>query len=180
MNRFKIRRVTVKRRSTTELGKLSPRAINIGPLPADTHLAILITRWNRQITDKLFAGTLRALKDHGLTRQQISLAQVPGAFELPLAAQRLAATDRYRAIIALGCIIRGDTPHFEYVAAACTQGLMSAQLKTAVPIAFGVLTTENLEQALARAAEGPDNKGTEAALTALEMVALLGGADFQP
>ena len=138
----------------------------------DGDIAILVTRWNSFITDNLLAGALRALGRNEVTEKQITVVYVPGAFELPLTAQKLAQTGKYAAIIALGCVIRGGTPHFEYVSAGATEGLNRVQLDSGIPVTFGVLTVDNTEQAIERSGEDPNNKGEEAALTALEMVRL--------
>lgn len=138
----------------------------------DGRIAILVTRWNSFITDNLLSGALRAFDRHGVAESQISVVRVPGAFELPPAAQKVALTGKYSAIVALGCVIRGGTPHFEYVCAGCTEGLNRVQLDTGVPVTFGVLTVDDVEQAIERSVEDPNNKGEEAALTALEMVRL--------
>ena len=144
---------------------------DIGPI--DGGIAILVTRWNSFITDNLLAGALRALERNGIGSGQITVVRVPGAFELPLIAQKLAHTHQFSAIVALGAVIRGGTPHFEFVSAGCTEGLNRVQLDTGVPVTFGVLTVDDVEQALERCGEDPNNKGEEAALTALEMVNLL-------
>ena len=138
----------------------------------DGNIAILVTRWNSFITDNLLAGALRALERNGIAESQISVVRVPGAFELPLTAQKVAQTGDFSAIVALGCVIRGGTPHFEYVSAGATEGLNRIQLDTGVPVTFGVLTVDDVEQAIERSGEDPNNKGEEAALTALEMVRL--------
>ena len=138
----------------------------------DGDIAILVTRWTSFITDNLLAGALRALGRNEVTEKQITVVYVPGAFELPLTAQKLAQTGKYAAIIALGCVIRGGTPHFEYVSAGATEGLNRVQLDSGIPVTFGVLTVDNTEQAIERSGEDPNNKGEEAALTALEMVRL--------
>lgn len=140
----------------------------------DGKVAILVTRWNSFITDNLLSGSLRALERNGVANPQITVVRVPGAFELPLTAQKLAQTGNYAAIIALGCVIRGGTPHFEFVSAGATEGLNRVQLDTGVPVTFGVLTVDDVEQAIERSGEDPNNKGEEAALTALEMVRLFG------
>lgn len=138
----------------------------------DGNIAILVTRWNSFITDNLLAGALRALERNGIAESQISVVRVPGAFELPLTAQKVAQTGDFAAIVALGCVIRGGTPHFEYVSAGATEGLNRVQLDTGVPVTFGVLTVDDVEQAIERSGEDPNNKGEEAALTVLEMVRL--------
>jgi 6,7-dimethyl-8-ribityllumazine synthase len=137
--------------------------------PAAPHprIAIAASRFNRFIVEQLVEGARDALARRGV---EPSLLWVPGAFELPLAADRLAASGRFDAVIALGAVIRGGTPHFEYVAGACANGLARVALDRGVPVSFGVLTTDDVEQALARAGIGEGNKGFDAAVTALEMV----------
>ena len=135
-------------------------------------IAILVTHWNSFITDNLLEGALRALTRNGVEENQIDVIRLPGAFELPLVAQRAIDTTHYVAVIALGCVIRGGTPHFDYVCSAAMEGLNGVQLDTGVPITFGVLTVDNVEQAVERSGEDPNNKGEEAALTALEMLGL--------
>lgn len=136
----------------------------------DARIAVITARWNAQVTDGLRAGALRALKRHSI--QTIEDFYVPGAFELPLAAQRAAKTGRFQGIITLGCVIRGDTPHFDYVCAETTRGIGEVSLNQDIPVAFGLLTTNDLQQALDRAGDNHDNKGEEAALTVLEMLEL--------
>jgi len=139
---------------------------------ADARLAIVVSRWNASITENLLNGALRALARHGVPEQNLTLVRVPGAFELPLAAQRCAAAD-VDGVICLGCVIRGDTPHFDYVCSECTRGLGSVALDSGLPVGFGVLTCDDIEQAQRRAGDDRENKGEEAALTVLEMVSLL-------
>ncbi|WP_461517370.1 6,7-dimethyl-8-ribityllumazine synthase [Porticoccus sp.] len=135
-------------------------------------VAIAVARWNGQITESLLNGAQRALLRHGISEQDIGLFRVPGAFELPLACSKLAKTGRYDAVIALGCVIRGGTPHFEYVCSETTRGIGEVALREGLPVAFGVLTTDTLAQAQERAGDNAENKGEEAALTALEMISL--------
>ena len=135
-------------------------------------VAIAVARWNGQITDSLLNGAKRALLRHGISEQDIGLFRVPGAFELPLTCSKLAKTGRYDAVIALGCVIRGGTPHFEYVCSETTRGIGEVALAEGLPVAFGVLTTDTLAQAQERAGDNAENKGEEAALTALEMISL--------
>jgi 6,7-dimethyl-8-ribityllumazine synthase len=158
----------------------------------DLRIAIVAARFNAFIVDRLLDGAVEALRRYGAAESNIVVARVPGAFELPIAAQKLAATGRYHAIVALGTVIRGDTAHFDYVAGECASGLTQASLTTGVPISFGVLTTDNVEQAMERAglqvntgAEGSrpqadthvdtltGNKGADAALCAIEMANVL-------
>ena len=133
-------------------------------------VAVITARWNSQVTDGLRDGALRALTRHDV--QAVEDFYVPGAFELPLAAQRAAKTGRFDAVITLGCVIRGDTPHFDYVCAETTRGIGEVSLNQDIPVAFGLLTTDNLQQAMDRAGDNNENKGEEAALTVLEMLEL--------
>lgn len=133
-------------------------------------VAIVAARFNADIVEGLLNGALEALQRHGVARRQIRVVRVPGAFEIPLAAKLLSATGGYDALIALGAVVRGETPHFEYVCNACTQGLLQTTWWLNMPIGFGVLTVNNMRQAAARARPGVNNKGAEAALATLEMV----------
>jgi 6,7-dimethyl-8-ribityllumazine synthase len=133
------------------------------------HVGIVVGRFNGDITTRLLDGALAALAEAGVTRERVEVMPVPGAFELPLGAMAFAKTRRYSAVIALGCVIRGDTPHFEYVASEAASGLQLASLETGIPVAFGVLTCDNRAQAEQRSGGGKGNKGAEAARTALEM-----------
>jgi 6,7-dimethyl-8-ribityllumazine synthase len=145
-----------------------------GPLDASgIRVAIVCGRFNDFITDRLLAGARRALEDHGVTGSSVAQSWVPGAFEIPLVAQRYAASGEVDAVIALGAVIRGDTPHFDFVAGECAAGLQRVQLDTGIPVAFGVLTTDTEDQANVRAGDDDTNKGYEAAETALEMALLL-------
>jgi len=136
-------------------------------------VAIVVARFNDFVTERLLAGARTALADAGLSDTDVEVLWVPGAFEIPLAAEAVAATGRVSAVVCLGCLIKGATPHFEYISSACAHGIMAAASKTRVPMAFGVLTTNSAEEALERAVEGPGNKGQEAADAALEMARLL-------
>ncbi|HFB83365.1 6,7-dimethyl-8-ribityllumazine synthase [Thermosulfuriphilus ammonigenes] len=136
-------------------------------------LAIIVGRFNEFISGKLLAGALDALKRHGAREEDIDVFWVPGSFEIPLVAKRLATSGRYQALVCLGAIIRGATPHFEYVAAEASKGIAQVMLETGVPIAFGVLTTDTIEQAIERAGTKAGNKGFEAAMVAIEMANLL-------
>lgn len=139
---------------------------------ASAKYAITVTRWNSFIVDRLLDGALEALKMHGVAEKDITIIKVPGAFELPLAVQKLLKSDSYDAVIALGAVIRGGTPHFDYVAGECVKGLSMVSLSTSTPVTFGVLTVDSIEQAIERAGTKAGNKGEEAALTAMEMVSL--------
>ncbi len=135
--------------------------------------AIVVSRFNSFITDSLLSGALDALRRHGGKDEDVAVVRVPGAFEMPLVAQKLMKSGKYDAVIALGAVIRGGTPHFDYVAGEATKGLAQASLVTGVPVAFGVLTTDTIEQAIERAGTKAGNKGAEAAMTAIEMVNLM-------
>jgi len=136
-------------------------------------IALLVSRFNSFVVESLLDGALDALKRHGIEERELQIVRVPGAYEMPIAAKRLAATQRFEAIIALGAVIRGGTPHFEYVAGECTRGLSQISLQHDIPIAFGVLTVDSIEQAIERAGTKAGNKGAEAALSAIEMISLL-------
>ena len=141
--------------------------------PNDGGYTIIMTRWNTEIVEGLLAGATEALLSIGMNARQIRVECVPGAFEIPLACQAAAARSDCDAVIALGAVIRGGTPHFEYVAGECTRGIGQVALQTGKPVAFGVLTVDSLEQALERSADDEENKGAEAAMSAVEMVSVL-------
>ncbi len=145
-------------------GNLNAEGLRIG---------IIVARFNEFISSKLLGGSLDALIRHGAKDQDIEVAWVPGAFEIPLTAKRMAASGKYDCIICLGCIIRGATPHFDYVAAESSKGIAQVAMKADCPVAFGVLTTETIEQAIERAGTKAGNKGWDAALAAVEMANLL-------
>ena len=145
-----------------------------GKLIAEGHkIAIVAGRFNEIITNKLLGGAVDAFKRHGGDEKDIDLAWVPGAFEIPLVAKKLAESKKYDAVVCLGAVIRGATPHFDMVANETTKGIAAAGLQTGVPIIFGVLTTDNIEQAVERAGSKAGNKGFEAVTTAIEMVNLM-------
>lgn len=133
---------------------------------------IVVGRFNEFIGNKLLSGALDALKRHGAEESNIEIAWVPGAFEIPLATQKMAKSGRYDAVIALGAVIRGSTPHFDYVSAETTKGIAKVSLDTELPIIFGVLTTDTIEQAIERAGTKAGNKGWDAAMSAIEMASL--------
>lgn len=135
--------------------------------------ALVVSKYHDFITDRLQAAALAALSGAGVVSDNIAVVRVPGAFEIPIAAQRAAESGRYDAIVCLGCLIRGETPHFDYIASAVSHGLTTAAGATGVPMAFGVLTTNSVEEALSRAGDGPSNKGHEAAVAALEMASVV-------
>ena len=143
----------------------------------DARIALLVSRFNSFVVESLLAGAIDTLKRHGADERDLQIVRVPGAYEMPIAAQRLAASKRFEAIIALGAVIRGGTPHFEYVAGECTKGLSQVSLQHDIPIAFGVLTVDTIEQAIERAGTKAGNKGGEAAMSAIEMINLLRGLD---
>jgi 6,7-dimethyl-8-ribityllumazine synthase len=140
---------------------------------AGRHLAIVAARFNDAIVAALLQGAVSTWRARGGAESDLFIARVPGAFELPVVARRLIASGRYEAIVALGCVIRGDTPHFEFVAGECARGLQQASTDTGVPIAFGVLTLDSIAQAQARAGADSGNKGAEAMASALEMADLM-------
>lgn len=135
--------------------------------------AILAARFNDTIVDRLVGGAVDYLLRHGAERENLTIVRVPGAFEMPLAAKKLAASGKYAAVICLGAVVRGHTPHFDFVAGECTKGLAQVSLEHGVPVGFGLLTTDNLEQAIERAGTKAGNKGVEAASAALELVRVL-------
>lgn len=134
---------------------------------------IIVSRFNDFITSKLLDGALDALRRHGADDKDIEVVKVPGSFEIPLIAKRLAAKGTFSAIVCLGTVIRGATPHFDYVAAEVSKGIASASMETGVPIAFGVITSDTIEQAIERAGTKSGNKGWDAAITAIEMAQLI-------
>ena len=144
-----------------------------GPLEGrELRFGIVVSRFNRSVTAPLLAGALEALKAHGVADDDVVVAHVPGAFEIPFAADAMARAAKYHALICLGAVVRGETPHFDYICAEVTRGVGRIMAEQRLPIAFGVLTTDTIEQALARAGEGHGNKGYEAAVTAIEMAQL--------
>jgi 6,7-dimethyl-8-ribityllumazine synthase len=136
-------------------------------------VAIVVSRFNDLVTDLLLEGAKEALRESGLGEDDVPILRVPGAFEIPIAAQRLAESSRVDAVVCLGCLIRGATPHFEYIASACAHGITAAASATGVPMTFGVLTTNSVDEALERAVPGAGNKGREAALAAVDLVRAL-------
>ncbi len=137
-------------------------------------IAVVASRFNENVVERLVKGAIDILVRHGVQSQEIECIWVPGAFEIPLACQRVAQTNRFSGIVALGAVIRGATAHFDYVAGACANGITQVQLKTDLPIAFGVLTTDTIEQAIERAGSKAGNKGADAAMALLEMIDVLG------
>jgi 6,7-dimethyl-8-ribityllumazine synthase len=139
---------------------------------AGYRFALVVSKYHEFVTGRLQAGALAALAAAGAASEDVTVVRVPGAFEIPLAAQHLAESGRYDAIICLGCLIQGETPHMGFIATAVADGLAAAAGATGVPISFGVLTTNSVEEAVARAGEGPTNKGHEAAVAAIEMASV--------
>ncbi len=133
---------------------------------------VVVSRFNELITNKLLGGAMDALVRHGVREEDVEVAWVPGAFEIPLVTKRLATTRRFDAVLCLGAVIRGSTPHFDYVAAEVSKGIATVSLQTGVPVTFGVLTTDTIEQAIERAGTKAGNKGWDAAVSAIEMVSL--------
>ena len=149
-----------------------PRVLE-GQLSAEGfRFGIIVSRFNDFISSRLVEGAMDALLRHGATEEQVSVIRVPGAFEIPLTAKKLAESGRYDAVICLGAVIRGSTPHFDYVAAEVSKGIASVSLESRIPVTFGVLTTDNLEQAIERAGSKSGNKGYDGAMAAIEMVNL--------
>ena len=144
-------------------GKLTAKNMNI---------AIVVARFNEFITSKLLSGCIDCLIRHEAADEDLTVAWVPGAFEIPMAAKKLAESGKYDAVICLGAVIRGATPHFDYVCAEASKGIAQVSMQTGVPVAFGVLTTENIQQAVERAGTKAGNKGVDCAMTAMEMVNL--------
>jgi 6,7-dimethyl-8-ribityllumazine synthase len=149
------------------------RTLNGDLLARDLRFAIVAARFNDMIVESLVRGAVDALLRHGAGEKQVEIIRVPGAFELPFVVRRVAASRRYDAVIALGAVIRGATPHFDHVAGQCAAGLARAAEESGVPVAFGVLTTDTIEQAIERAGTKAGNKGADAALCALELANLL-------
>ncbi|MBI5324480.1 MAG: 6,7-dimethyl-8-ribityllumazine synthase [Ignavibacteriae bacterium] len=135
--------------------------------------ALVVTRWNQFVVNKLLDGALDALRRHNAAEENLTVVYCPGAYEIPVVAQKLAKTNKYDAVICLGAVIRGATPHFDYIASEVTKGISRINLETGIPCILGVLTTDTIEQAIERAGSKSGNKGFEAAQTALEMVSLM-------
>jgi len=139
---------------------------------SEAKIAIVVGRFNSFVVESLLQGALDTLSRHGIKDSDITIVRVPGAFEIPVATKKLANTNKFDALIALGAVIRGGTPHFEYVANECTKGLGQVAMEAIIPVSFGVLTVDSIEQAIERSGTKAGNKGSEAALTAIEMVSL--------
>jgi 6,7-dimethyl-8-ribityllumazine synthase len=139
----------------------------------DARYGLVLARFNSLIVERLLEGAVDTLRRHGVSDERMTVVRVPGAYELPLAAQAMARSGAYDAVIALGCVIRGSTPHFDYVAGEAAKGLAMVSLAENLPVSFGVLTTDSIEQAIERAGTKAGNKGVDAALGAIEMVSLM-------
>jgi 6,7-dimethyl-8-ribityllumazine synthase len=150
-----------------------PKIIEGNFTPTKKRFGIVASRFNEFITSKLLGGALDTLTRHGVLDEAVTVAWVPGAFEIPLAAKAMAESGQYDAVIALGCVIRGATPHFDYVAAEAAKGVGQVSLQTGLPVIFGILTTDSIEQAIERAGTKAGNKGSDAAMAAIEMTSLL-------
>lgn len=140
---------------------------------SDKSYAIVVSRWNQFVVSKMLDGALDALKRNSADEEKITIVYCPGSFEIPLTVQKLANSGKYDAVIALGAVIRGSTPHFDYISAEVTKGVAHVSLETGIPCIFGVLTTDTIEQAIERAGSKSGNKGFEAAITAIEMANLI-------
>ena len=149
------------------------RTIEGNLTPNDGRFAIVVARWNSYVVESMVEGAIDTLKRHGISEEQITIVRCPGSFELPLVVKKVAGQGRYDAVIALGAVIRGGTPHFDFVAGECTKGIANVMLEHEVPVSFGVLTVDTIEQAIERAGTKMGNKGEEAAMAAFEMVSLL-------
>ena len=149
-----------------------------GHLVDSTHkFAIVVARFNSFITDKLVEGALDTIERHGCNKQNVDVFKVPGCFEVPMAAQKLASKSKYDAIICLGALIRGETPHFDYIASECTKGIAAIALQAQIPVTYGIITANTVDQAVNRAGVKVGNKGADAALAAIEMVDLYNKID---
>ncbi len=155
-----------------------PKIVEGELLARDLRFGLIVARFNDFVVESLVRGALDALKRHGAGEKQIEMVRVPGAFDIPIVARKLALSRRYEALIALGAVIRGQTPHFDYVAGECAGGIARIALESGIPIAFGVLTTDTVEQAVDRAGGKAGNKGADAALAAIEMANLLRRLDL--
>ncbi|MBW2158106.1 MAG: 6,7-dimethyl-8-ribityllumazine synthase [Deltaproteobacteria bacterium] len=150
-----------------------PKIIEANLLAEGKKFGLIVSRFNDFITERLFEGALDGLLRSGARDEDIEVVKVPGAFEIPLMAKKMAATDRYHAIICLGAVIRGATPHFDYVSAEVSKGIAMVSLESEVPVIFGIVTTDTIEQAIERAGTKAGNKGWDAAITAIEMANLI-------
>ena len=152
---------------------MSIKTIEGGMTVSNARFCVVVARWNSFVVDSLEAGAIDTLKRHGAREEDITVVRLPGAFEMPLVLDKVAAKGEYDAIVALGAVIRGGTPHFEYVAGEATKGMAQVSLQTGVPLTFGLLTVDSIDQAIERSGTKAGNKGAEAAMSAIEMVNLL-------
>ncbi len=151
----------------------SIKTIEADMIVRGARFGLLVARWNSFVVESLLEGAIDALVRHGAAQSDLQIVRVPGAFEMPIAAQKMAASGNYDAIVALGAVIRGGTPHFEYVAGEATKGMAQVSLQSGVPLTFGLLTVDSIDQAIERSGTKAGNKGAEAAMSAIEMVNLL-------
>ena len=156
-----------------------PRTIQGQLVAGDQAFAVVVSRFNEFISSRLLGGALDALERHGVAEEHVTVVWVPGSFETPVVVKKLAASGKYAAVIALGAVIRGATPHFDYIAGQVAKGIAQTALETGVPCSFGVLTTDTIEQAIERAGTKAGNKGADAAASAIEMVNLFAQLDAQ-
>ncbi|HSI35986.1 MAG: 6,7-dimethyl-8-ribityllumazine synthase [Phycisphaerae bacterium] len=154
-----------------------PAALQSVKLPSGARIGVAAARFNADLVDELLAGCVRRLTELGVSEKQVELVRVPGAFELPVAARAFAATGRYAAVVCLGAVVRGDTPHFDYVAGECARGLQAVAITSGVPVIFGVLTTNTHQQALDRVGGSHGHAGERAAEAAVEMIGVLGAIE---
>lgn len=166
--------------SPVEPNRAMPNYYEGNMVATGLRFGLVVSRWNAFITERLLEGALDTIKRHGADTDTVDVARVPGTFEIPLVAQRMAASGRYDAVICLGCLIRGSTPHFDYIAGECSKGIAQAMLQTGIPVTFGVLTCDTIEQAIERAGTKAGNKGGEAAGAAIEMAGLIRGLPSGP
>jgi 6,7-dimethyl-8-ribityllumazine synthase len=145
----------------------------IGRPPSDLDVAIVASRYNAEVVQRLLDGAVERLEHHGIRRERVTIVLVPGAWELPLACNRLASAGGHQAVVTLGCVVRGETPHFEYVCSEAARGITKASIDSGVPVSFGLLTTDTVEQAMDRAGGRHGNKGAEAVDAAIEMAGLM-------
>jgi 6,7-dimethyl-8-ribityllumazine synthase len=156
--------------SSAEKNLSTYSGINLSTAMADKHIAVIVSEWNTEVTEALYEGAYRTLVENGVKKEHIIKKYVPGSFELTIAAQKMAAQKTIDAVICLGCVIRGETSHFDFICQAVAQGITDVSLKYDKPVVFGVLTTENKQQAFDRAGGKHGNKGDEAAITAVKMI----------
>lgn len=163
-----------------EIGRVTARIVSGGLDGAGLKIAIVVSRFNDFISERLLQGALDCLLRHGVRESDVTVARVPGAFEIPVTARRMAGSKRHDAVICLGCVIRGETTHYDQVCAEVARGVATVALASGLPVTFGIVTTETLQQAIERAGSKAGNKGWDAALAAIEMVSLFRALDAPP